>query len=210
MYYVGISTYHFLPYYISAIHNHMLVHILKPFEDSKLMGLKVDTAQCVYTELCTVQEKKCLHTAVSWVLCKETMGLHKAVYCVRKQCVYIQLCIVYFVRKQCVYIQLCTVHGYSVFTITQSCVPCIVHGNSGFTITQSCVLCTVHGNSVFTITQSGVPCTVQGNSLFTITQSIVPCIVHGNSVFTITQSCVPCIVQGNKQLKLDGGGRGGH
>ena len=39
MHYAGISTYQFIPCYASAI------HILKPFEDSKLAGLKVDIAK---------------------------------------------------------------------------------------------------------------------------------------------------------------------
>ena len=43
MHYVGTSTYlfyQFILYYASAIHKH--THILKPFEDSEPMGLKVD------------------------------------------------------------------------------------------------------------------------------------------------------------------------
>ena len=44
MQYVGVSTYQLIPYYGSAIHKHMHTHILKPFEDSKLAGLKVDIA----------------------------------------------------------------------------------------------------------------------------------------------------------------------
>ena len=43
MYYVGISTYQFIPYYASVIHTH--TRILKPFEDSEPTGLKVDIAQ---------------------------------------------------------------------------------------------------------------------------------------------------------------------
>ena len=41
--YIGISTYQFIPCYASAIHKH--AHILKPFEDSKLTGLKADIAK---------------------------------------------------------------------------------------------------------------------------------------------------------------------
>ena len=44
MHYVGISTYQFISYYASAIHKHMYTRILKPFEHSELMGLKVDIA----------------------------------------------------------------------------------------------------------------------------------------------------------------------
>ena len=40
--YIGISTYQFILYHASAIYKHM--HILKPFEDSEPMGLKVDIA----------------------------------------------------------------------------------------------------------------------------------------------------------------------
>ena len=43
MQYTGISTYRFIPCYASAIHKHTHTHILKPFEDSELMRLKVDT-----------------------------------------------------------------------------------------------------------------------------------------------------------------------
>ena len=43
MQYIGIPTYQFIPHYASAIHKH--TRILKPFEDSELTGLKVDTAQ---------------------------------------------------------------------------------------------------------------------------------------------------------------------
>ena len=45
MHYVGLSTYQFIPYYAIAIHKHTHTHILKPFEDSELMGLKVNLAQ---------------------------------------------------------------------------------------------------------------------------------------------------------------------
>ena len=44
MHYVGISTYQFMPYCASAIDKHTHTRILKPFEDSELMGLKVDIA----------------------------------------------------------------------------------------------------------------------------------------------------------------------
>ena len=44
MQYVGMSTYQFIPYYASAIHKHTHTRILKPFENSELMGLKVDMA----------------------------------------------------------------------------------------------------------------------------------------------------------------------
>ena len=44
MHYVGTSTYQFIPYYASAIHKPTHTHILKPFEDSEPMGLKVDIA----------------------------------------------------------------------------------------------------------------------------------------------------------------------
>ena len=43
MHYVGKSICQFILYYASDIHKHMHTHILKPFENSKLMGLKVDT-----------------------------------------------------------------------------------------------------------------------------------------------------------------------
>ena len=42
MHYIGISTYQFIPHYVSVIHKHM--RIIKPFEDSEPMGLKVDIA----------------------------------------------------------------------------------------------------------------------------------------------------------------------
>ena len=44
MHYVGISTHEFIPYYASAIHKYKHACILKPFEDSEQMGLKVDIA----------------------------------------------------------------------------------------------------------------------------------------------------------------------
>ena len=44
MYYTGIFTYQFIPYYASAIRKHMHTHILKPFEDGELTGLKADIA----------------------------------------------------------------------------------------------------------------------------------------------------------------------
>ena len=44
MQYVGISTYQFIPYYASARHKRTHTCILKSFEDSKPMGLKVDIA----------------------------------------------------------------------------------------------------------------------------------------------------------------------
>ena len=44
MHYVGISTYQFIPYYASAIRKHTHTPILKPSEDSKPTGLKVDIA----------------------------------------------------------------------------------------------------------------------------------------------------------------------
>ena len=45
MHSVGISTYQFIPYYASAIHKHTWhTRILKPFENSKPTGLKLDIA----------------------------------------------------------------------------------------------------------------------------------------------------------------------
>ena len=40
----GISTYRLILYYASTIHKHTHARILKPFEDSEPMGLKVDIA----------------------------------------------------------------------------------------------------------------------------------------------------------------------
>ena len=45
MHYTGISTYQFIPYYASIIHKHMHTCILKTFEDSEPMGLKVDITE---------------------------------------------------------------------------------------------------------------------------------------------------------------------
>ena len=44
VHYVGISTYQFIPYYAIAIHKHTHTRILKPFEDSEPVGLKVEIA----------------------------------------------------------------------------------------------------------------------------------------------------------------------
>ena len=44
MHYVGIFTYQFILYYVSAIHKHTHTPILKPPEDSEPTGLKVDIA----------------------------------------------------------------------------------------------------------------------------------------------------------------------
>ena len=44
MHHVGKSICQLIPYYASAIHKHKHTRILKPFEDSELMGLKVDIA----------------------------------------------------------------------------------------------------------------------------------------------------------------------
>ena len=55
MHYLGISTYQFISYYVSAIHKHTHTRILKPFEDSEPMGLKVDIASssfCVCVCVC--------------------------------------------------------------------------------------------------------------------------------------------------------------
>ena len=43
MHYVGISTYHFIPYYASATQAH--TRNLKPFKDSEPTGLKVLIAE---------------------------------------------------------------------------------------------------------------------------------------------------------------------
>ena len=45
MHYAGISTYQFIPYYVSAIHRHTHTRIHKPFEGSLPTGLKVDSSQ---------------------------------------------------------------------------------------------------------------------------------------------------------------------
>jgi len=45
MHYIGLSTYHFIPYYAIAMHKHTHTCILKPFEDNELIGLKVNIAQ---------------------------------------------------------------------------------------------------------------------------------------------------------------------
>ena len=44
MHYFGISTYQFIPCSASDTHKHTHTCILKPFEDSKPTGLKVDIA----------------------------------------------------------------------------------------------------------------------------------------------------------------------
>ena len=49
MHYAGISTYQFIPYYASAIRRHTHTCILKPFEDSVPMGLKVDIARIAHS-----------------------------------------------------------------------------------------------------------------------------------------------------------------
>ena len=55
MHYAGISTYQFIPYYASAIHKHTHTRILKPFEDSKPTGLKVDKLYCLGVFVCVVK-----------------------------------------------------------------------------------------------------------------------------------------------------------
>ena len=44
VHYIGISTYQFIPYYAIAVHKHSHTRILKPFEDSEPLGLKVKIA----------------------------------------------------------------------------------------------------------------------------------------------------------------------
>ena len=46
MHYFGMSTYQFIPYHANAVHQQTHIRILKPFEDSEPMGLKVDIANC--------------------------------------------------------------------------------------------------------------------------------------------------------------------